>query len=143
MRQICLDSSVLVKLVLPEEDSHAAEALLSAALGAEVLIVAPDFAWAEVGSAIRRRTRQRLTSVAAGAEAWRAFRALPLSFLPGESLAEAAWAAAERWTLPTLYDAAFLAAGEPGGFWTSDARLLEALGGARPEWVHRLGEALP
>lgn len=140
MMQICLDSSILVKLLVQEDDSDQAEELLRMVLQAPAIAVAPDFAWAEVGSAIRRRVRQRQISPEAARDAWTDFRDLPLAFLGAEATADRAWALAEQWGLPTLYDAAFLAAGEGTGFWTADQRLLADLGDDRPAWVHHLHE---
>lgn len=138
--RVCFDSSVLFKLLVPEPGSEAAEALWSSILEDGRLPVAPDFAWAEVGSALLRRTRQGLLAPALATEAWDAFRTLPLVFVSGYALAERAWTLARRWNLPTLYDAAFLAAGAEEAFWTADARLVEALGPPLPAWVHALGE---
>ena len=138
-RRICLDSSVLFKLVLPEPQAPAADALLASAVKAAVLVVAPAFAWAEVGSGIRRRVRQGLLTGTEADAAWLDFRGLPVVFLAGEDTADRAWALAQRWHLPTLYDAAFLAAGEGAGYWTADEDLLRALAPDTPPWAHRLG----
>ncbi len=135
----CLDSSVLFKLVVPEAGTAEAERLWASVLTRDRLPVAPDFAWAEVGSALLRRTRQGLLTSALAAEAWGTFRDLPLVFISGHELADRAWILARRWQLPTVYDAAFLAAGEEQEFWTADEPLVQALGPAPPGWVHLLG----
>ena len=141
----CLDSSVLLKLVVPEADTYEAERLWVATLAAGRLPVAPDFPWAEVGSALLRRERQGRLSAGLAAEAWGIFRDLPVVFIPERQLADRAWFLARRWKLATVYDAAFLAAGEEEGeeeeFWTADTRLVQALGSPQPGWVHVLGQA--
>ena len=140
MTRICLDSSILLNLLIREDDSAQAEELLRLVLLARAIAVAPAIAWAEVGSAIRRRARQRQLSPEGAQHAWSDFRDLPVAFLAGEATADRAWALAEQWRLPTLYDATFLAVGEGTGFWTADDRLLADLGAHRPDWVHHLRE---
>jgi predicted nucleic acid-binding protein len=56
-------------------------------------------------------------------------------FIPGYDLADRAWTLARRLSLPTLYDAAFLAAAGGQAFWAADARLVASLGADRPDWV--------
>lgn len=130
---VCLDSSVLVKLLTPESLSGAAAALVSP--GTEVF--APAFAWAEVGSALIWKVRSGRLSVAEADAAWDAFLRLRVVFMQDDNVARRAWEMARALELPTLYDAAFFAVAElaPGGphpFYTADARLIEALAGRHP-----------
>jgi predicted nucleic acid-binding protein len=48
-RVLCLDSSVLIPYLTPEDYSDKAEVLVLDAISASLRIVAPCFAWAEVG----------------------------------------------------------------------------------------------
>jgi len=129
----CLDSSVLIKVLTPELGSAAAAALAGAAAD----LFAPAFAWAEVGSALRKKVRTRALDAEQADRAWAAFLDLGVIFVDVEHVRTRAWRLAAEFVLPTLYDAAFLAVAElaPGGphpLWTADERLLGAVGGRHP-----------
>jgi len=138
----CLDSSVLVKLLVLESGSEAAAALVTP----DVDLVAPAFAWAEVGSVLRKKVRTGDLSRQHADRAWQDFLSLDLRFLQRPALMQRAWELAEALGLPTVYDAAFLAAAEqaPGGpcpFWTADETLLRVLRDRHP-LIHGLGDRL-
>ncbi|MBE3591124.1 MAG: type II toxin-antitoxin system VapC family toxin [Firmicutes bacterium] len=124
MSLLCLDSSVLVKLVVPEPGSDVAARLLDG----DSEVVSPSFAWAEVGSALRKQVRAGVLTKGDAERAWRDFLDLGVRFIDTREIREAAWDLAGRLELLTLYDAAFLAVAKaaPGGpcpFWTADAAL--------------------
>ena len=132
MNFYCLDSSVLVKLLVTEEDSHRAHALLQTALVGDLPVIAPTFAWTEVGSILRKKVRQGLISNEEAQAAWEDFVSLPLRFENSTEIMERSWDIAGEQGLPTLYDAAFLATVEMsprgwGEFWTADRVLLRKL----------------
>ena len=146
----CLDTSVWIKFLVPEEppeQQEAAEQLVLRAVTAGRL-VAPAWTWAEVGSVLRKKVRQSLLRQDQADELWVRFGQLPIDFVDTPVLRARAWEIAEQYTLPTLYDAAFLActevalASEPATrqFWTADRDLLRQLGTARPGYVRQLGE---
>jgi len=54
---ICLDSSVLVKVLVEGEDSDRATLLFDRIIQHNQLIVLPAFAWAEIGTVLRRKMR--------------------------------------------------------------------------------------
>lgn len=137
MRRLCLDSSVIVKLLVDEEGSKQARELIGDAVLANALVVAPAFAWAEVGSVLRKKVRQGRLLPDEAERAWRLFIGLPIEYVDSLEIRERAWAIASDCNLPTLYDAAFLAAAEtlldgPGEFWTSDNGLVTALQDKKP-----------
>lgn len=145
----CLDTSVYVKLLTEEGPAplaEAAERLIRRALG-HGRIVAPAFAWAELGSVLRKKTRQQLLRAERAEAAWSQFRRLPVEYVEVPALKSLAWDIARRYSLPTLYDAAFLACTElvPAAedalreFWTADEELLRSLAADRPPYVHQLG----
>ena len=145
---LCLDTGVWVKFLVKEEPvelSDAASRLVRRAL-AGAQLVAPAFAWAEVGSVLRKKVRQSLLQEDQAGELWSRFLQLPLNYLGGLEVRERAWEIAVSYSLPTLYDAAFLACTEvavaPEGlsreFWTVDTELLHALGAQRPPYVREL-----
>ncbi len=139
-RRWCLDSSVLVKLIVNEPGSDRAAALLAA--GTE--FVAPAFAWAEVGSTLRKKVRAGQLTWDAAQRAWRDLLDLEVAFIQTADTIRRAWELADEFDLPTLYDAAFLAVAEkdpegPCPFWTADEELLRRLAGRLP-YVNSLWE---
>ena len=145
---VCLDSGVWIKFLVVEEPanlSDAASRLVRHALGG-ARIVAPAFAWAEIGSVLRKKVRQSCLQPEQAEDLWSKFLRLPIDYPEGAEIRRRAWEIAQAHSLPTLYDAAFLACtevvGAPDGttreFWTSDEELLRALGGRRPRYVRRL-----
>ncbi|MFI5387996.1 MAG: type II toxin-antitoxin system VapC family toxin [Fimbriimonadales bacterium] len=144
----CLDTSVLVKAFVteePAEESELAAALLERALTDGRLIL-PSWAWAEFASVLRKKVHQQLLRSDEAAAAWASFRELPIDFLDSSEIRERAWELADRYDLPTLYDAAFLACCDltllredsTPEFWTADGRFVQKLGTARPAYVKEL-----
>jgi len=148
---LCLDSSVLVKSLVPEEPraaSEAADSLVQRGLR-DARLVAPTWAWAEVGSVLLQKVRRRLVSPEAGDALWTRFLGLPIEFLDSIAMRQRAWEIARRYGLLTLYDACFLACtelalAEPDAerqFWTADRRFVLDLGSSRPSYVRLIGES--
>ncbi len=145
---LCLDTGVWIKFLVPEEppqQREAARRLVLRGLTKE-RFVAPAFAWAEVGTVLRKKVRQGVLSPTDAQAAWLRFRLLPIEYLDDRMLRARAWEFAEQYGLLTLYDAAFLAcaelcpADEPAvrEFWTADQKLLGHLGAQRPGYVQAL-----
>jgi phosphoserine phosphatase len=140
---VCVDSSVLVKLLTGEPGSEAAVAVVTDATD----LVVPAFAWAEVGSALRKKVRMGEIDARQAQRAWDDLLSLDLRYLQRPALMTRTWQLAESFALPTMYDAAFVAAAEqaPGGpcpFWTADASLVRAVGGRHP-LIRGLGQPEP
>lgn len=138
---ICLDTSVFLKWLSPESEEFSPQAI-SLIEQSQAAIIVPAFAWAEVGSALRKKVRMGAMSEVEMEQAWRAFLNLGVHFLNTDALAERAWQIAAERSLPTLYDAAFLATAElapdgPCPFWTADEQLVGALAQKKP-YVRRL-----
>lgn len=143
---VCLDSGIWIKFLTEEEPAELSEA--AADLVQQLLntsrLVAPAFAWAEVGSVLRKKVRQGELPFERAAARWREFSALPITFRDALQLRMRAWDIAERYNLPTLYDAAFLACieVEPGSasreFWTVDLVLGRSLQPDPPPYLRIL-----
>lgn len=134
MRPVCFDTSVIIKLFVVEERSDQAEELFTEAMSARVPILAPAFAWAEVGSILRKKVRQGLLSLEEAEQAWRDFIDLPITYVNSTEIMRLAWSIASQYNLPTIYDAVFLATAEtapdgPADFWTSDSILVKTVRG--------------
>jgi len=142
-RALCLDTSVLIQYLVPEEFQPQAEALVLEAVEATVRLVAPAFAWAEIGSVLRKKTRAGLLSTEQAQGCFDDFCQLPIDYIDTDQIRARAWEIAKQYQMPTLYDAAFLACAESVGvdcqFWTADKTLLKQLALARPEYVRELG----
>jgi predicted nucleic acid-binding protein len=148
---VCLDSGVWIKFLVVEEPTSltdAATRLVRRAISNNRLI-APAFAWMEIGSVLRKKVRQRLIQAQEVAALWTAFGALPIEYLDSPTIRERSWEIASQRGLPTLYDAAFLACTElidaptPAirEFWTADGELVRALEANRPSYLRVLGES--
>lgn len=133
---ICLDSSVLIKVLVSEEDSDKAASLMEAIVNNRQTVVLPGFAWVEVGSVLRKKINRKLLSYEQAETLWEEFNQLEiLNYVSDVSIMRAAWRIAEEEKLPTLYDAAYLAVAEiiskqAGGiceFWTADERLANSV----------------
>ncbi|ACV61351.1 nucleic acid-binding protein contains PIN domain- like protein [Desulfofarcimen acetoxidans DSM 771] len=133
---ICLDSSVLIKLLVNEEDSNKAVVLMDRVINERLTVVLPDFAWTEVGTVLRKKVFRKLISSEQAENAWEAFTNLGvLSFISDMAIMRSAWRIAEEEELPTLYDAAYLAVAEIVSrqynktceFWTADERLVNSV----------------
>lgn len=141
-RALCLDTSVLIPYLVPEELQSQAEALVLEAVENAVQIVAPAFAWAEIGSVLRKKIRTGLLTTEEAKGCFDDFCQLPIEYIDTEQVRTRAWEIAQQYQLPTLYDAAFLACAESIGgncqFWTADKTLLNQLGQNRPGYVKEL-----
>lgn len=143
---ICLDSSVLVKVLVPEEDSDRATALLQKIIESRQVIVLPAFAWAEIGTVLRKKRRKGELTTTEADELWQEFRQFPgIEYLTDDSVMDHAWKISRYFDFPTLYDAAFLAVaeiiaertGETCEYWTADEKLVNQLNGRR-EYVRSI-----
>lgn len=143
-RAICLDTSVLIQYLVPEELQAQAEALVLEAVEAAVQMVAPAFAWAEIGSVLRKKIRAGLLTNEQAQGCFDDFCQLPIEYIDINQIRARAWKIAEQYQMPTLYDAAFLACAESVGadcqFWMADKTLLNQLLPNRPNYVRELGE---
>jgi predicted nucleic acid-binding protein len=146
----CFDTSIVVMALteeVPVEASASAARLLDRAVISGRL-VAPAWAWAETGSALRKKVRQRLLSEAEAEDFWQTFCQLPIEYLQSAELRAQAWIIARRYNLLTLYDASFLACIEiqdqevqsTAEFWTADAQLVRDLGSAIPPYIHTIDD---
>jgi len=141
MNHVCLDTNVLVKLVLFEEDSAVAQSLCMRCLDRGLEIVAPVMCFFEILSAIRRKVYRGVLSHAAAAEACHMVSALPVSYVHHSSLAWRAFELATEYNQPTIYDALHLAVAEMYAcdLWTADEALYRALSSRAPS-VHLLSD---
>jgi predicted nucleic acid-binding protein len=137
---LCLDTSVLIAYLVPDENEPLADNLVLEAVAGHTRLVIPSFAWAEVGSVLRKKVRMGLLTIEEAEGCYLDFCNLPIDYINEQLLRVRAWEIAEQYQLPTLYDAAFLACaeGEQAQFWTADKVLLNKLL-PLPAYVNQLG----
>ena len=90
-RLVCLDTSVLIEYLAPEEHPDAAARLVLDALAQGARLIAPAFAWAEVGSVLRKKVRAGLLQAGTADTLWRDFLELPLEWVDGPGVRALAW----------------------------------------------------
>ena len=142
----CLDTSVLVKILVPEEGSDEATALLRHAVVGGYRLIAPAFAWAEVGTTLRKKVRKGLLTETEADTAWKRFMSLAIEYLHDLRIPEMAWKLSSKYGLSTMYDASFLAVCDEVSqesrtaveFWTADRDLVKSLGYLAPQYVRLL-----
>jgi predicted nucleic acid-binding protein len=146
----CLDSSVWLKALTNEEpltlSDIANDLVLDTAHRGE--LVAPAFAWAEVGSVLRKKLRQGIIAEDQAAMLWERFIRLPIRFFDSTALRRRTWEIADTYGLATIYDASYLACTEVSfesirverEFWTSDLSLVRTLTPLPPPYLRILSE---
>jgi predicted nucleic acid-binding protein len=95
--QICVDASVVLKLLLFETDSEKAHALWASWIEQDVQAVAPCHLAFEVVSVIRNHVYRHSISAEAGQLAFEAFGAQDITLVHPERLDERAWELAEQY----------------------------------------------
>lgn len=127
---VCVDSNLVLKLAVPEEDSKRAQERWEywARQGTEV---APPLLWYEVTSVLRNRAHRGRLTLDESSEALEALLSLNVSIVSPPHLHQTAWELATQLDQPTAYDAHYLALARELDcpFWTADHRLYEAARG--------------
>jgi predicted nucleic acid-binding protein len=136
----CIDTSVWIPYLVPESLQSQARNLITPLLAANVRLVAPAFTWAEVGSVLRKKVRLGLITATEVVGFYDDFCQMPVDYLDSDAIRVKTWEIAEKFSLATLYDAAFLAVAEleSAEFWTADQSLLNTLKPC-PAYVKKLG----
>ncbi|MFW5868751.1 MAG: type II toxin-antitoxin system VapC family toxin [Armatimonadota bacterium] len=140
---VCLDASVAVKLVLPEEDSDAAASLWQMWEREEMRVIAPSLITWEIANAIRKTIRRGRLPLEAAQGIYTTFLELPIIFSAYDRLPLVAW---QDYVIGfdlcvTPYDATYLVTAKNAEceLWTADERLLRTVGDELP-WLRSLSE---
>lgn len=128
-REVVIDASVMLKLLLPEEGTEAVRGLWARWIEQETEVTAPFLLAYEVISVLRNKVFRGELPPEAGEAAFVAFRTQDISLLHPDGIEEKAWELAKQLNLPTSYDAAYLALAEltECELWTADRRLATGL----------------
>lgn len=106
MTAVVCDASVLLKLLVEEQDTHLAKSLASSCT-----IIAPDIAVAEIGNALWARIHDGRLSGHDGEELIQRFHGMPLDVRPSRPLVAHALTIAHHLDHP-IYDCFYLALAE-------------------------------
>jgi predicted nucleic acid-binding protein len=131
---VCVDASIAVKWLLPEDDSDRALALRRWLRSERTTLVAPPHMPTEVTNVIRQRVvRQELTA-AEGEELAAVFVEMPIMVASPPPLYHTALELAQRFHRPTVYDTQYVALAQIAGcdFWAADRKLTNALDNRLP-----------
>ncbi len=138
---VCVDSSLALKLFLPEADSQRAQNLWERWMEMDAEIVAPPLFLFEVTSVLCRKVTRDLLTLEEAQQIFSLLQGEPwrFAYLPG--LHERALTLAVRFRQSQVYDAHYLALAEAMAceFWTADERLYRAVAGEL-SWVRWLGD---
>jgi predicted nucleic acid-binding protein len=142
--QVCVDASLILKLILVEQDSINVQHLWDAWIDADIEPVAPPLLAFEGTSVIRNRMYRRLVPPEEAELMFKAFHLLGVRYLYPDGLHQRAWELAKQFNRPQAYGSHYLALAELLGLelWTADEHLYRAV--ARElSWVKWLGDYQP
>ncbi len=144
-REVCVDASLAVKVVVAEPDSDKAEALFEEWANEGTLLIAPAFFAVETDSILRQKValRKELTPEQTEA-AFAKLQALPIQQISMPGQRQRAWEVATEFSFATVYDATYLALAGLRGceFWTADERLFNRVKD-KLAFVQWLGNYMP
>lgn len=130
MRSQVIDTSALVKYVLPEQDSSTVEKIVASHHAGTVNLTAPEYVLVESANVLWKHLRRNNIEPEDAVESLRTLRGLGIRLVPDAELLEGALALAVQHGI-TVYDALFcaLALRESIQFITADSPLARRLAG--------------
>ncbi|MBU0567033.1 type II toxin-antitoxin system VapC family toxin [bacterium] len=139
-KKICVDASLVLKLVIRESDSGVALRLWTEWIGQGMEITAPFLLAFETTSVIRNRVYRQDLTLEEGESAFEIIHSLDITFLNPDSLYKTAWELAKQFNRPAAYDSHYLALARilDCPLWTADKRLYNTVNNELT-WVKWLG----
>jgi len=139
MVAICVDASLVLAWLLPEELSGAAFSLKERWDEEDAELIAPSLVKMEVPSGLRQAVYRGRIALDEGDEALKAFQEMDIRICEPEGLLGRAWELGKAVNAPRLYDIFYLALAEMEGceLWTADRRLVNLAGprSAVARWI--------
>ena len=130
MNELCIDASVVVKLVLKGE-SHRVRArrLLRDCIVNNVVLIAPPFFESETDTTIRKRVHDGRLSLTDAKKAFAGLDRVNVQIITHPNLRQRAREIAEQFNQRTVHDATYAALAELRGceFWTADKVFYDAV----------------
>ncbi len=138
---ICVDSGIVLKLYLEEEDSHLADALWNHWLETGFQPVAPILFPLEITSVLRKHVYRKTIELDYGLRSLEVALSLNVLLPDYPNIHQHAWDLATQLNRPTAYDAHYLPLAQHLSceFWTADRCLYTAVHTQFP-WVTWLGD---
>lgn len=128
-RQVCIDASFALMILLPDETSAPLETLWRDLVAEEADLVTAPLFFAEVTSVLRGKVYFGHIPAEKGDAAFSSFMGLHIRSVSPVDLQPHAWALAKKYNRPKAYDAQYLAVALSLGceLWTGDQRLVNAI----------------
>jgi predicted nucleic acid-binding protein len=138
---ICVDASLVVKLVVEEEYSPQVRTLWRNWIEAGYGLAAPPLLRYEVASVLRKQVNRGLRTTSESRRALELALAFDIQYIEPADFHQRAFDLAGRLGRPAAYDAHYLALAEHLAceFWTADEWLVKAVQGSAP-WVKWVGD---
>ena len=138
---VVLDASVALKLVLQEEFSGHAEALVRSSIEQNLPISGPPHLFSEVANALHQRGRRGDLTDEEAHEALAKLLGFPIQQAQPDALYDQALTFTQRHKMRSLYDCLYVVLAQilDAELWTADRNLINALGGAA-SWVRWIGD---
>jgi predicted nucleic acid-binding protein len=134
LKRICVDASLVLHWILPDEWDEAVEALWLDWLQQGITIIGPPLLFIEVASTLRIRVSKKNMPISDAEAIFQSFNQLPIQGVNYLDLHIDAWELAKQYNRTRAYDMLYLALArrEQIEFWTSDERLAIAVAGNEP-----------
>ncbi len=140
---VVVDTSIVIKWVLSEPDTHAAEMLLINWSSKKVTVLAPTLLAYEVANVLYQNVRKGTISQERAKEALAEIlnMGMVLDSSQISDIGRRSIELSKQFGLPATYDAHYLALAEREGceLWTADTRMWKAIH-TNLTWVHNLSE---
>lgn len=136
-RQVCVDASLVLMLLLPHDLTPQVDALWRAWVKRGIDRVTAPLFFAEVTSVLRERVYHSQIGAEEGDAAFAAFMKLNVKSVSPAALQPQAWSMAKQYNRPRAYAAQYLAVAAAAGceLWTGDQRLVNAVNAPWVRWV--------
>jgi predicted nucleic acid-binding protein len=132
MMELCLDASVIVKLLFKGESHRVtARRLVKNSLDNHVAMIAPPFFESEADTAVRKRVFAGTMTAAEGKQAFRYLDQFDVQLISTKQIRQRARYIAEQFNQRTVYDSVYAALAELRGcdLWTADKQFYDAVRG--------------
>lgn len=138
---VCVDASIIIRMLVPGPYSPNALALLSEWSQKQTSLIAPALLAFEVASVLRLYVHQKELTAEEGEGALEQFIQMGIRLSHRRGIFPLAWDLAQRFNRPRAYDTSYLALAQMNEceFWTADKKLYNVVNQELP-WVRWVAE---